>query len=302
MSNGPSIPHSSPHISTAGPGQGPRSEASIPSSQDQGRPDLFASRGDPEVDARRPPSQRRDDLPQDRPPPSGRRGDLMEEAAESGRRSTRQSGSSRTDSADVDSPARRGDRGHGGHRDRESYRSDRDGESRDHIRGRERDGDGDEGRDRRGGGGPPDRPAREVSSRNEAQQQPPPTAPQRRSTRRDGPSADIPPNNLPPPPPSSQGGHPPPAHDDRGGGRRAYPSGPSGLRGDDRDQRGGERDMRERGPTRDNHSHNRGPRDSGDLPPRKHPRAEEGAPYGGGGGGRGGSRMASESKRPRRGG
>ena len=45
-----------------------------------------------------------------------------------------------------------------------------------------------------------------------------------------------------------------------------------------------------------------GPRD--DMPPRKHPRNEDGPPYpsgGGGGGGRGGSRATSESKRVRRG-
>ena len=46
-----------------------------------------------------------------------------------------------------------------------------------------------------------------------------------------------------------------------------------------------------------------GPAPAGDLPPRKHGRDGEAAPYGpNSGGGRGGMRMASESKRPRRGG
>jgi THO complex subunit 2 len=279
--NGPPMTHSDPSTPIAGLNQGPRSEVTIPSSQDHGRPDLFSNREDRNMNGRPPP------IPPDRPPPSGRRGDLIGEANESGKRSSRHSGGSRTDSPDADSSGRRTERGQGGHRDRDTYRSERDSEVRE--RGHDRENEG--GYDRRSGD-VPDRPLRETSSRQRDDPPQPPLGPQRRSTRRHVSSAEAPPNNNPPPQGPSQG----PSHDDRGR-RRGYQSGPS--RGDDRDQRGGDREMRERaGPPRDL----RGPpRDSGDLPPRKHPRADESAPYSGGGG-RGGNRMASESKRPRRGG
>jgi THO complex subunit 2 len=342
VSNGPSMPHSVASTSAPGQSQGPRSEVTIPSSQEQGRPDLFSSRGDQDMDGRRPPAQRRDNSAPERPPPTGRRADLMDEAMDSGRRSRRHS-SSRNHSPEEEGASRRNDRGPTSHRDQESYRSERDGESRDHGRDRH----GDSGRDRRGGGGGdgPDRPSRESSSRqppleHDQQLTPGTLPPQRRSSRRDVASAvDTPPSSSSshiPPPPQGQGqgqqAPPPPPHDLDRARRRGYQSGPAPSRpggGDERDhhhhqhQRAPDRDSRDRERERERE---REPRASGrdlrglppppppppladagagDLPPRKHPRAEEGGPYsgsGGGGGARGGNRMASESKRPRRGG
>lgn len=300
-SNGSLMSHSGPSTQITGPGQGPRSEVSMPSSQDQGRSDLFPPRGDDEINGRRAPQQHQNDLPPDRYPPSGRRGDLIDEAGSSGKRPSRHSAGGRTFSPDRNSPARRNERGPSSHKDRDSNRSDRDEEGRDYGRDRAREPDGGRGRRGEGTSDAPDRPREPSSRQRHDQQPPPPMAPQRRSSRRDVLSGDIPQSSSQPPTTPSSHGPPPPPHDDRGR-RRGYPSDLS--RGDEMNQRGSERDLRGRGPPPPRDPRGGGAGDTGDLPPRKHHRGEpEGAPYsGGGGGGRGGHRMASESKRPRRGG
>jgi THO complex subunit 2 len=280
-SSGPPTPHSGPPTPVSGPGQEVRSEASVPPQQSNGRPDLFTNRGESNGAApsssqpygQRPPSQRqpghRDDIPPSRPPPGGRRGDLIDESSHTGRSSSRHSGG-RNDTPDRDG-GRRSERDDS-HRDRDAQRSDRE-----HGRDRDRDRDREAGRDRRGEGG---ERHRESSSRRDDESAVPP----RRSGRGRESGLDIPP---PPPPP------PPPMHgqDERrgsgaGAGQAQGPRRGDGRRHNDREDTG----------------RSGGGRDD-DMAPRKHLRGDEGAPYGGGGGGGrgGGGRMASESKRPRRG-
>ncbi|ETN40237.1 uncharacterized protein HMPREF1541_04513 [Cyphellophora europaea CBS 101466] len=76
-------------------------------------------------------------------------------------------------------------------------------------------------------------------------------------------------------------------------------------RRDDRPRREDPQHVDDRSGMRPSYRGGPGPRDDGTMNNRKHPRGDEGGPggqYSGGGGGRGGSRVASESKRPRRGG
>jgi THO complex subunit 2 len=281
--SGPPTPHSGPPTPISGPGQDVRSEVSFPPQQSNGRPDLFTNRGTEPNGAGpsssqpygpRPPNQRqpsqRDEVPPSRPPPSGRRGDLMDESTHGGRTSSRHS-AGRNDTPDRDG-GRRSERDDG-HRDRDAMRSDRD-----HGRDRERERDRDSGHDRRSEGG---ERHRESSSRRDD----PSPLPPRRSGRGRESGPDVPP---PPPPP------PPPMHgqDERRGPGPGPGPGTGPAQGP---RRGGDsRNYDSREDT--GHGRGGGSRDD-DMPPRKHPRGEEGVPYARGGG----TRIASESKRPRRG-
>ena len=301
QASGPITPHSGPSASMGGPGQGagPRSEVSFPHQQQQedsnGRPDLFATHNAQHVNGAiaapihhgsRTPSQRgdghRDDLTSLRPPPSSRRGELIIENDEAGKKSSRHS------SRDRDVSGHRSEKEDGHHerdreRDRESHRGGREHgreRERDYDRGQGHDPGRETGRERYSDGGEvgyrePSRGLRREEPRSVA-------VPSRRSGRgQEEQSNDV---VAPPPPPTYD------RESDRDR-RSGYSSGAT----DRARARGSERD-------------NRIPRDGGsarnnDLPPRKHEREEDrNAPYGAGrGGGRGGMRMASESKRPRRG-
>ena len=278
--SGPVTPHSGPPTPISAPGQEIRSEVSFPPQQANGRPDLFTNRGTdpngadssssqpygPRSSSQRQPGQR-DDIPR----PGGRRGDLMDEPSNAGRTSSRHS------VGRYDTPERDGSR----RSDRDEGHRERDGRSeREHGKDRDRDRDRESGRDRRSEGG---ERHRESSSRKDDQS----SALPRRSGR--GREVEV---DVPPPPPRPT----PPMHgqdERRGAVPHSVPGATQGPR------RGGDgRSYDDRGGT--GRGGGGGGRDD-DMAPRKHLRGEEGAPYGSGGGRGGAGRMASDSKRPRRG-
>ena len=211
MRNASAPSHPIPASPTSGPG--PRSEVFASSSNgSDGRSELFPSRG-PQANAAREPApppprfdesrgppprsgprgdDRRNDATGDgaihppRPPPPGRRGDLMDEASDSGRRSSRHSSSSRAEDPERELARRAHDR-EDGRRDHDRSSGYYERESRGEY-GRERERRPDENRESRDPSG--------RSTRSHEMNGPPPTAPHY--------------------PPSERRGYPPgPHHDDR---------------------------------------------------------------------------------------